>query len=230
MTLEQSEEIGTAVGLVDLLELGFGAQIAGVARTDLDNARYRLAQAGILDAARSAAGGPNCLVLRVPCPERGVETGDIATLALLPGASGDLRIANSSAIRLHPMRILRERFGLGIDLPSAFDGKDNYIGEFPKDCTALFEAQRSYIVSAVECLLDALDNAFPNSAKTIESAIWLRRVEACSDVAIGDVTSMAQLLAYSSVACARTTDRSVYRSSHGTSGGHTVGRWWRKKP
>jgi hypothetical protein len=217
------------LGLLDLNELGLSVQFGALSQAQIDEARHKLAQAGVLDTKKSGVGGHNYMVLNIPCPDVGKSISDVAELVFEPSGHGAFRITNASSIKLHPMRYLRQGLGLGLGQPPSIDGNDNYIGPTPLDCTALYQLQRAYVVESLERVLGALDAALPPEVTVVESRLWARRLEACQDIPLPDAVSKARVLAFSTLAGSRVIDRSVYRSGMDIERGYAVGRWRRTK-
>jgi len=225
--LARRAELGGAI--VDLLELGVSAELMDVDETQFERARHELTRAGALDVSKSASGGRYNLYIKIPNQPGMGDTEDTAQLSFVSVGGGRFRIASSSLVRLHPMRYLRRQLGLGHDWPDAYDGNDNFIGEMPADCTALFAAQCDYISAAIERLVDLLARAFPEQAISSQEMIWLRKIEITRDFVAGNVQMLAELLAYSTLRRARWRDVRIYGQGASCNRGHSVARWWLRR-
>ncbi len=218
----------SAGAVLDLVEIGPSARIDHVTPADLEACRHALKTAKVLNAKRSAALGPNWMVLDLHCDIEGVNASAVAELHLVPAGIDAYRITQRSTIRLEPLDYLAKaipRTGPAV----TYDEKTNYIGPTPADAHHLIAHQYRYAVVMVDELCRRLDDALPAGAVATDEAMRLRRAELCRDKAHVDPRDAMVSLCHSVVRGTRWLERSVYRAGADGEHGYLVARWSRKR-
>ena len=208
--------------LLDAVAFGLRFDISPFSQSTMEEIRIRLAAKGLLTSGTDA----HRLTLEVPLGSNS-EFG-VASVELVPANGRSGRFGSMSNIQINGMRLLRKAGYGDMALGLGLDGSDNFIGATASATADLLPIQLDLMAGAVNAVVQALEEAIPETCEVKEIHLWLKSAEACLDLEVSDAPAVPRWLQRSGFPGAARICTDFYRASASEEGELVAIRYWRQ--